>query len=191
MISVVAVVGMCGSGKSEVAARLEAKGLPRVHFGSITMEEVRRRGLPVNEANERQVREELRERYGMEAYAVLSLPKIRGYVEEGRTVLIDGLYSYAELKVLEREFPGQVFVLAVFTSKRLRYARLGKRPVRPLTPEEAAERDRTEIENLEKAPPIALADVTIVNNGTREELLAATDRIIDPLIAAGEIRVLA
>ena len=39
--------------------------------------------------------------------------------------------------------------------------------------------------------PIALADVTIVNDGTREELLAATDRIIDPLIAAGEIRVLA
>jgi len=189
MIAVLAVVGMCGSGKSEVAARLEAKGLPRVHFGSITMEEVRRRGLPVSEANERQVREELRQRYGMEAYAVLSLPKIRAFVEEGRTVLIDGLYSYAELKVLEREFSGQVFVLGVYASKRLRYGRLAQRPVRPLTAEEASSRDRMEIENLEKAPPIALADAMVINDGTREELLAAVDALVDPLIESGEVRV--
>ena len=188
MIAVLAVVGMCGSGKSEVAGHLQAKGLPRVHFGSIAMEEVRRRGLAVNEANERQVREELRRVHGMAAYAALSLPEIRRLVAEGRTVLIDGLYSYSELKVLQQEFPGQVFVVAVFTEKRLRYARLAARPVRPLTPAEAASRDAMEVENLEKAPPIALADVTLLNNGTRAELQAAVDALLCPLIDAGEVR---
>lgn len=188
MIAVLAVVGMCGAGKSEVCRHLEAKGLPRVHFGGITMEEVRRRGLAVNEANERMVREELRRVYGMAAYAVLSLPEIRRIVSEGHTALIDGLYSYSELKVLEQEFPGQVFVMAVFTDKRIRYARLAARPVRPLTPLEAASRDAMEVENLEKAPPIALADVTILNNGTREELLAAVDAVVSPLMESGEIR---
>ena len=188
MVAVIAVVGMCGSGKSEVAAHLQAKGLPRVHFGGITMEEVRRRGLPVCEANERAVREELRREHGMAAYAILSLSRIRAYVEQGRTVLVDGLYSYAELKTLEQEFPGRVFVVAVFTDKRVRYARLGARPVRPLTPEEAASRDAMEIANLEKAPPIALADITLVNNGTVQELYAAVDRIVEPLLESGEVR---
>ncbi|MBI3947939.1 MAG: AAA family ATPase [Armatimonadetes bacterium] len=189
MIAVLAVVGMCGSGKSEASAHLAQKGLPRVHFGGITMEEVRRRGLLVSEANERMVREELRQRHGMAAYAILSLPKIRALVAEGRSVLIDGLYSDAELKVLQEEFPGQVFVLGVFTDKRLRYARLAARPARPLTPEEAASRDRMEVDHLEKAPPIALADAMVLNNGTVEELRAAVDAVVDPLIVAGELRV--
>lgn len=188
MKAVIAVVGMCGSGKSEASAYLEEKGLPRVHFGGITMEEVRRRGLPVSEANERTVREELRRQYGMEAYAVLSLPRIRALLAEGCSVLVDGLYSYAELKVLEREFPGSVFVLAIFTNKRLRYQRLASRPARPLTAEEAASRDAMEVANLEKAPPIALADATLLNNGSVEELRASLEKLVGPMFAAGELQ---
>jgi dephospho-CoA kinase len=44
--------------------------------------------------------------------------------------------------------------------------------------EEAVSRDHAEIENIEKGGPIALADYTIVNNGSRENLVGQLDRIL-------------
>ena len=41
---------------------------------------------------------------------------------------------------------------------------LAERPERPFNAQEAAERDQTEIENLEKGGPIAIADYYIYNN---------------------------
>ena len=54
--NVVAVVGMCGSGKSVATEVFTAAGWPKVYFGGITMEELERRGLPKNEKNEKAVR---------------------------------------------------------------------------------------------------------------------------------------
>src|SRR5512147_729587 len=90
------IVGMCGSGKSSLAAFLSARGWPVVRFGDVTMEELRRRGLPVNEANERAIREELRRQHGMAAFAKLSLPAIEAGLERSGRVVIDGMYSWTE-----------------------------------------------------------------------------------------------
>ncbi len=57
----VALVGMPGSGKSEVARIFVKNGYRAVRFGDITDEEVGKRELLLNEANERAVREELRQ----------------------------------------------------------------------------------------------------------------------------------
>ena len=59
-MKVVSIVGMAGAGKSEVARLFERKGFVRVRFGDVTDEEVARRGLELNEENERTVRELLR-----------------------------------------------------------------------------------------------------------------------------------
>ncbi|MFH1652352.1 MAG: AAA family ATPase [Chloroflexota bacterium] len=75
-MKIVALVGMPGSGKSEVARILEKEGFLRVRFGDLTDREVRKRGLELNEANERAVREALRREHGMAAFARLSLPAI-------------------------------------------------------------------------------------------------------------------
>ena len=82
---IVATVGMCGSGKSVAGERLEQLGFVKVYFGGLTIEEVKRRGLEVNEKNERAVREELRRTHGMGAFAVLSLPKIEALLRRGET----------------------------------------------------------------------------------------------------------
>ena len=71
-----------------------------------------------------------------------------------------------------------VMVVAIFTTRPLRYARLSQRPDRPLSAEEAEQRDFAEIENVEKAGPIAIADYTIVNDGTEEDLLLAVDKLL-------------
>lgn len=167
---IIATVGMCGSGKSVVADYLERLGFYKVYFGGITLAEIKRRGLELNETNERMVREELRRIYGMAAFAILSLPTIEKGLQQGKRVLIDGLYSFSEYKALKDHFGEELLIIAVFTERLLRYKRLAARPVRPLTPEQALTRDISEIENLEKGGPIALADYTLLNNGLKTEL---------------------
>jgi dephospho-CoA kinase len=177
-IKIIATVGMCGSGKSVAGERLEALGFAKVYFGGLTIEEVKRRGLEVNETNERAVREELRRTHGMGAFAILSLPKIEELLRQGKRVLIDGLYSFSEYKILNEKYGSGLLVVAIFTPRELRYERLAQREVRPLTRAQAVSRDYAEIENIEKGGPIALADFTIVNDGSKEELIRRLDRIL-------------
>ena len=76
MKKVVAIVGMAGSGKSEVARVLENHGFVRVRFGDVTDEEMKKRNLERCEASERFCRESLRKELGMAAYAILNQPRI-------------------------------------------------------------------------------------------------------------------
>jgi len=55
-MKVVAIVGMAGAGKSEVARTFERQGFISIRFGDLTDEEVKKRGLPLKEENERRVR---------------------------------------------------------------------------------------------------------------------------------------
>jgi dephospho-CoA kinase len=179
-MKVVSIVGMTGSGKSEVAAVFHDNGYTPVRFGDITDEAVQNRGLELNEVNEREVREELREEHGMAAYAILSVPRIDAALKSS-DVVVDGLYSWEEYKYLRQRYGKEFVVVAVYASPQTRYARLADREVRPLTTEEAASRDRAEIENLDKGGPIAMADMTIVNESTFENMKLQAERIIGNL----------
>ncbi len=174
---ILAIVGMTGSGKSEATSYLVEKGFSKIRFGQITMDILEERGLPVNEANERKVREELRKMHGMAAYAVKNIPKIRRLLEETKKIVLDGLYSWEEYLRLKEEFP-QIKILCIYSSPKDRYARLEKREVRPLTSDEAFSRDRSEIENLHKAGPIAMADHTLINDGSIGDLRRRIDKIV-------------
>jgi dephospho-CoA kinase len=116
----------------------------------------------------------------MDAYAKLLLPAIKEGLATGPTV-IDGLYSWAEYKFLKSHFEEQMKVVSIYTTRSMRYARISQRPDRPLTFAEAEQRDYAEIENLEKGGPIAIADSTIVNDGTRNALFRAVDNLLSTL----------
>ena len=175
---VVAIVGMPGAGKSELAAFLGAKGFVLVHFGDATADELARRGLRVSEANERVVREELRALHGMAAYAILNLPRIEAALASNH-VVVDGLYSWEEYLVLKERYGDRLVTVAVTASPATRQKRLASRPVRPLSAGEVASRDRAEIEKINKGGPIAMADITLVNEGTLPELLERTGSILE------------
>jgi len=177
---VVALVGMAGSGKSEVAREFEKAGYSRIRFGDITDLEVKKRGLPLNEANERAVREQLRQEYGMAAYARLNIPRIDAALPRA-SVVIDGLYSWEEYLLLKEHYGDTFQLVAVWAPPAARYARLAKRQIRPLTNAEAAARDRAEIENINKGGPIAMADFTLTNAGALNELINQTRKVIERL----------
>lgn len=179
---VLAIVGMAGSGKSQVTQRLAEKGLPTLRFGAIIIREVLARKLPITPEHERSVREELRAAYGMDVCARLSLPQIRAMLAEHPAVIIDGMYSFSEYKTLKREFGDDMVVIAVYAPRALRYRRLAEREERPLTPAEAEERDYREIEHIEKGGPIALADELIVNDGDLELLNGRVDALFELLM---------
>jgi dephospho-CoA kinase len=180
MNKVVAIVGMAGAGKSEVAQMFEAKGFARIRFGDITDIELKKRGMEINEENERYCRERLREDHGMAAYALLNQPRINKELKKSNVVL-DGLYSWEEYLSFKDYYKEDFFVVAVYASPLIRHERLGKRKVRPLTPEEAQERDKSEIENLNKGGPIAVANYTIINEQQIDYLRLQTEVVIGRL----------
>ena len=169
MNKIIAVVGMCGSGKSEAVKFFVDKGFKRVYFGEVVMNEMKRLELEVNEANERATRENLRKEFGMGAMAVKSLPLIEEFLKE-HNVVVESLYSWEEFKILKEKFGEAFKLLTIYTTKALRYERLLKRPFRPLTNDESKSRDISEIEKLDKGGPIAYTDYTVMNDGTLDEM---------------------
>ena len=176
-----ALVGMPGAGKSLCAKHLAEHGFFQYRFGGIVVDEVQRRGLPLTPENERIVREELRANEGMDAIAKRALPLLRAALETRDTIVIDGLYSWSEYKLLRQQLGATMVVVAVVSARPLRYARLASRAERPLTAAEAERRDWLEIENLEKGGSIAIADYTLVNDGKPDELLSKLDALIEQL----------
>jgi dephospho-CoA kinase len=179
-MKIVALVGMAGSGKSEVARYFEKNGYNRIRFGDITDIEVKKRGLPLNEANELIVREQLRKEQGMAVYAKLNLPRIDQALQKSN-VVVDGLYSWEEFVLLKDYYGDKLKLVALYSSPKTRSTRLAGRRIRPLTTKEATDRDKSEIENINKGGPIALADFMIINESSLQALKEQTQMIIERL----------
>ncbi len=180
-IKILAVVGMSGSGKSVIVDHLADKGLPKVYFGGMVYKEMERRGIertPDGES-EKHFREMIRETEGKDWVVKQVIEETKKLISAGqKRIILDGLYTWTEYKYLKKEFPGQITVLAVVVDKNLRHKRVGKRVLRPFNIAEIQERDRAEIENLEKGGPIAIADYYVLNNDTIDELKKSTDEIL-------------
>lgn len=177
MNKIIAIVGMCGSGKSIASDILVEKGFQKVYFGGVTMDKLKEKNLEITPENEKEMREKLREDLGMAAFAKILLPKIQELVRDNDVVL-DGLYSWDEYQFLEKELGKTMKTIAIVTDKKLRYKRLSEREIRPLTKSEAKSRDLAEIDNIAKAPPIAYADYFILNNGSLEDYRKRLEEIL-------------
>lgn len=184
-MQVISVVGMAGAGKSEVAKIFEENGYIKIRFGDVTDEEISKRGLVQNEKNECFIREDLREKHGMDIYARRNLPKIDSALKQV-DVVVDGLYSWEEYIFLKDYFKENLHMVAVYASPGTRHRRLTTRANRPLTLEEAIGRDREEIEDINKGGPIAMADFTVINESSLENLRNEVNKVISKLEGVSE-----
>lgn len=177
MRKIIAILGLPGSGKTEVINYLIKKyNWPKVYFGDVTFDEMKARGLEINEKNERLVREDLRAKYGFLHYAKKVIEKIKSLPKDG-SVLVESLYSWPEYLEFKKEFSPNFMTIAVYSSPKTRYSRLAVRLARPLTPQECQSRDFAQIENLTQANAIAMADFSIINEGKMEDLYGHLDKI--------------
>jgi dephospho-CoA kinase len=177
---VIVFVGMPGAGKSVCMEYLKSKGVPSVYFGGITLDEIKRRGMEVNEASEKLVREDIRAKEGKGAYAVRIIREIEEHFDRGADqVVVDGLYSWTEYKIFKESFGENAIIIAVVAGRAVRHRRLASRKVRPLDMAEAERRDYAEIEHLEKGGPIANADFFLANDENVEQLEHDLQRLLD------------
>ena len=183
--AVIAVVGLPGAGKTEATTRFVEQQFVRVGFNDIFYEEFDRWGLERNETNEQFVRVEMRNKFGRTILAERALPIIEQALHEGKHVLIESLYAWWDYTFLKERLGERFKTLAIYAPPALRYARLAVRPERPYSEELAHSRDYAQIESLQQAGPIAMADWTIQSTGTKEELHAAVDALIQVIVQGG------
>ena len=166
-----AVAGLCGTGKSEAAAHLEQlTGGESLYLGGLILSEIKKRGQAVTPAVERTVQLEVRNQLGPAALAVLAQDTVRKVLARGQTLVVDAIFVWEEFQHLQKCCGNHKAVLiSIHAPFQLRCARLGKRLVRPLTSDEIIKRDQNETLRLGTGVPIALGDYHVVNDGTLAE----------------------
>ena len=184
-VQLLAFVGLAGSGKSSAVEYLTEKGYPKVYFGGIIYKAMKDAGIDINWESQKQFREEMREKEGKDFVVKRAIKEVHDLINAGQhRIILDGLYSWSEYKILKHEFPGEMTVVAVVTPKHLRYQRMEHRTERPMTKQEVDERDWAEIENIEKGGPIAIADFFIHN----DKNLASLQEQVESVVAQTNFR---
>ena len=167
---------MPGAGKSTIAEGLKSRGYDVINMGNAVREEAKKRNVEPTRTNLGKLMLELREKNGPGAVAELIKSQIES--SSSNVILIDGIRSNEEIKVL-RKF-GSVKLLAIHASTDTRFEFLQKRGRSddPQTKEHFEERDSREL-GVGISNSIALSDDAISNTGlTKEELLQTAYKII-------------
>jgi len=177
---IIAIQGLPGSGKSEAINYLNEKyKWPKVYFGEVTFDEMKRQNLEINEVNEKKTREGLREKYGLLHYAKQTIKKLDRL--NSPMVLVESLYSWEEYLAFKEKFRDNFITIAIYTSPATRYTRLAKRPERPLTKKDAQSRDYSQIKNISQAGAIAMSNYTIINDKDLDNLHQELEKIINEI----------
>lgn len=195
----ICLVGLPGAGKTQVADYLmKRRSFGFVRFGQITLDWFINRGLKPTEKMERKIREDLRRQHGMAAFAKLNAPKINLLLKKG-DVIGDGLYSWEEYIYLKNKYKDRLIVIAVYAPPKIRYPRLTNRgkkhgkdaklQFRSFSRKEAEARDKAQIENSHQAGPIAMADYTLLNINTINNLHRQIDIIIKEIYGQNQIKI--
>ncbi len=182
--AVIGIVGLTGSGKTEVAKVASKFDIPCVRMGDVVWEEVKLRGLELNETNVGAVANEIRRQDGSAAIAILCIPLIEEQGKGKQAVVVDGIRSSAEVDEFRRAFGTRFHLLAVLASEQKRYSRIAAREraddVRSL--EAFREKDARELSwGLSEA--LASPDFTLVNEGNLAEHRRRAAEVIKKIIS--------
>ncbi|MFC7018173.1 MULTISPECIES: AAA family ATPase [Haloarcula] len=181
-MTVIGIVGLPGSGKSEAANVAVDMGVPVVTMGDVIRQECRDRGLdPATDHGT--VATALREENGPAAIAERSLPIIEERREDSDTVVVDGIRSDVEVEAFREAFGESFLLVEVDAPFEVRAERLDLRG-RDASAEEGgeslADRDEREL-GFGMGEAMAMADLTIENT----ETLAAFQRTVRTLLREG------
>ena len=143
---------------------------------------MKNRGIEDTAENEKLFRDDLSAAKNNDSIVNIISSQIHNLINAGQhRIIVDGLYSWTEYKTLKHEFSGELTVVAVVAPKRIRHRRLTARPIRPLSQYEADQRDWSDIGDLEKGGPIAIADQFIINDDSMDKLYTQIDTVLDEI----------
>jgi len=166
--TIIAIVGLPGSGKTDAAAYLSTKGLPVIPFGKTVIDKVNQKKLPHSEKSHKEVREQLRAEHGAEAMAILNFDKIKTALKDNLIIVVEGMRSWEEYMYLKKVLSEvKLVIVCIYSEKLLRYKRISKRS--DMSEHYGEERDINEVIGINAGPTIAYADHVIKNNYSKEE----------------------
>ncbi len=172
-MTVIATVGLPGSGKGEAASVARELDVPVVTMGDVIRAECRDRGLDPATDHGR-VAQALREEDGPAAIAERSLPLIEEELADSDVVLVDGVRSGVEVDAFEAAFGEEFSLVSVEAPFDVREERIGERG-RDRGSDEGgeslAERDEREL-GFGMGDAIDRADVGIENTDSLESFRA-------------------
>lgn len=169
---IIGLTGLAGCGKDTVAKHLQEKhGYKMLVFSDILVEEAKTRGMEPTKMNLSVLGDELRKGMGNAALAKKLLEKI----DPQQSYVISGFRSPEEVYAIQNEVIDFCLVL-VAAEKSARFKR--RRPEDPQTEEEFFARDERDIVNKGMGKVLEMADFTIDNNGSVNELCKKTDELL-------------
>ncbi|MBW3583260.1 MAG: flagellar hook-basal body complex protein FliE [Euryarchaeota archaeon] len=186
---IVAITGLPGSGKSEAVRIAREHGLPVVRMGDFVIDEVRRRGLPIEESAIGPVATGMRADHGDDIWARRTIEAIRsgrvsGIPSDEPLVIVDGVRSPAEVERFRADLGKEFILVAVDAPETVRHERLlGRRrhdDVRDVQ-EAKARDDRERRWGVEEV--MSEADHILRNDSGLETFRKKADDLLDRLVA--------
>lgn len=176
---IIGLTGLAGCGKEEVADYLKKKyGFRVFNFSQdVLLSIAKERGIEPTKMNLSILGDELRKEKGMGALAHLLMEKIKKEKDSDR-IVISGFRSTEEVDYVRNE-ELNFYLVKVDADPMIRFSR--RRPDDPQTQEEFFARDKRDIENKGLGKVMKMADFTIKNNSSIEELYKDVDALVKKL----------
>ncbi len=172
---IIGLTGLAGSGKDAAAKFLSEKyGYKLLVFSDVLKEEAKKRGTEPTKMNLSILGDELRTKSGNTVLAKKLLEKI----DPEENYVLSGFRSPEEVYAIQNEVLDFYLVL-IDADKTTRFKR--RRPEDPQTEKEFFARDERDISNKGLDKVIEMADYTIVNNGTLQELEGKVEELLSKI----------
>ena len=177
---IIGITGTLGAGKGTVAKYLvDHKGFKYFSARAFFIEEVERRGLPVNRDTITEVANDLRAKYGTGHFTEQALARLGGQTGDA---VIESIRTPGEAAYLKSK---GTLLWAVDADINIRYERAvlrgsetDKVSFEKFKADEEREMTSTDPNKQNLAAVRAMADVVFTNNGTQEELFAQVEEAL-------------
>lgn len=185
-MKVIGLTGTISCGKEAVIEILKRKfTVYHVRLSDIIRTEIEKKKPKFNRMTLQDMGNEMRKKYGTHILAMLAIE----YLNKDKKIIIDGIRNPGEIEYLRKKYGKDFVLIAVDAPQQLRFERMLKRNKKtdPKTFEEFVvldKRDQGEGEpeyGQQTRKCIEKADLTIVNDGSVEDLEKKVNEIISKI----------
>jgi len=180
-MKIIAFTGMPCSGKSEAVKIAQEIKINVFRMGDMVWEEVKNRGLPLDDKHIGTIADLMRKKFGKDIWAKKTLEKISKN-KLTKHIVIDGIRNNEEIETLKKKLGKNFIVIAITASDETRQERFLKRGREDDSKniKDLINRDKREL-GWGLGSVIASADIVISNEGRLEDLRKEITKIFDKL----------